>query len=104
MCKPNIEARAQNPIVLGKPSVHSAMQDVLGRELRPVAANTPQNTPRRDSTGRVAIVGSCYACRELNYKQRKTRKACVDCHKPVCDEHSTAITKCKNCYEVTGNN
>ena len=99
LCKANIEERAQNPIVTGKVFVRTAMQEVLGREIRPLQSNVQQNQKVKhlDSTGRTTIVGSCYLCRELNCKQRKTRKSCVLCNKSTCDEHSVNQPKCNTC-------
>ncbi|CAK1594994.1 unnamed protein product [Parnassius mnemosyne] len=102
LCGKNIEERSKNCIVTSKLHVRSAMQDVLGQELRPSISfgyATYKSQTRRDSTGRVAVVGSCYLYRELKRKQRKTRKACTNCRKPVCDEHAVTRPTCNICFE-----
>ena len=38
------------------------------------------------------ILGSCYFCRDQNWKQRKTRKSCVAYMQPVCNKHSASKT------------
>lgn len=59
-----------------------------------------ESTQQTDSTGRKVVVGSCYICYQSVYKkQRKTRKSCTVCTKPVCDEHSKAITKYISCFQ-----
>lgn len=106
LCAQNIEERSKNCIVTSKLHVRSAMQDVLGQELRlpiPSGSATLTNQTRRDSTGRVAVVGSCYICREIKRKQRKTRKACTNCRKPVCDEHAVTHPICNTCFESCAN-
>lgn len=103
LCQANIEQRACNSIVISKFHVQSAIQDVLGRKLQPSASAGPTNLQKRDSTGRIAVVGSCFICRELKKKQRKTRKACTTCCRPVCDEHSVARPTCNSCYQSTKN-
>ncbi|XP_047534335.1 piggyBac transposable element-derived protein 1-like [Vanessa atalanta] len=106
LCSKNIEERSKNCIVTSKLHVRSAMQDVLGRELRPSISSGPTTSisqTRRDSTGRVAVVGSCYLCRELKRKQRKTRKACTNCRKPICDEHAVTRPTCNTCFESCTN-
>lgn len=93
-------------IELSELDVRSAMQDVIGQELRLSISSgftTSISQTRRDSTGRVAVVGSCYICRELKRKQRKTRKACTNCRRPVCDEHAVTRPKCNNCFESCAN-
>lgn len=106
LCGKNIEERSKNCIVTSKLHVRSAMQDVLGQELRlsiPSGSTTFITLTRRGSTGRVAVVGSCYICRELKRKPKKTRKACTNCIKPVCDEHAVTRPTCSTCFEICAN-
>ena len=97
LCTLNIEDRMGNPHTIGKMFIRSAIQDVLGHKILPPAAPGPSTIQSRDSSGRMAVVGSCYICRELTRKQRKTRKACTVCNKAVCDEHSINKPTCHNC-------
>lgn len=103
LCRENIEERSKNAWVTSKLHIRSAMQDVLGQELATPSGSTSTSQTRRDSTGRIAIVGSCFICREVKRKQRKTRKACTSCARPVCDEHSVTRATCNNCYDSSVN-
>lgn len=47
------------------------------------------------------VWGNCYKCRETKLN-RKCKKACTDCCKPICDEHSEKFIKCSNCDTLTG--
>lgn len=49
-------------------------------------------TVPRDQTRRKKVTGICYICNNIQIKKRrKTRKSCVDCNKPICDEHSCSM-------------
>jgi len=45
------------------------------------------STMHRGSHGSTPIVGRCYFCRDQNRKQWKTRKSCVACMQPICNEY-----------------
>ncbi|KAL4090139.1 hypothetical protein QTP88_025038 [Uroleucon formosanum] len=94
LCMPAIEIRTSIPKVVGNHFTRSAMEMVLGRPIQQVIS-IPNDLPTRDASGRIQIVGSCQVCRELNHKQRKTRKACSTCSKPVCNEHSINKVICE---------
>jgi Transposase IS4 len=97
LCMPNIEVRMTNPIIIGKIFIRAAIQDIVGHEIHPLVGSGSSAVQQRDSSGRIAVVGSCYICRDLSQKRRKTRKACSVCHTAVCDEHSISKTMCQNC-------
>lgn len=96
LCKDNIERRAKNSNVIKIDSTRSAIQVVLGRDISTTAVT---NVETRDKNGRIAVVGSCYLCSKLTKKQRKTRKACKNCFKPICNEHSINRPICNNCLD-----
>lgn len=93
-----IEIRTSIPKVVGNHFTRSSMEIVLGRPIQQVIA-IPNDLPPRDTSGRIKIVGSCQVCREMYHKQRKTRKACSTCSKPVCNEHSINKAVCKKCNQ-----
>lgn len=65
-----------------------------------VAAEVVADNQPRDTTGRKVVVGACHICNKQPIrKRRKTRKSCVSCQKPVCDEHTVKITNCLECSE-----
>lgn len=96
---PAIEARSTNRMLTGNHFLRGAVEMVLGRRI--VIASETATGPQvpHGSRGAPPVVGSCYVCRDLKRKQRKTRKFCVVCVKPVCDEHSIAKTTCIICEE-----
>ena len=96
LCMPAIEIRTSIPKVAGNHFTRSAMEMVLGRKIHQLISIS-NDLPPRNASGRIQIVGSCQVCRELNHKQRKTRKACSTCSKPVCNEHSKNKVICEKC-------
>jgi hypothetical protein len=46
------------------------------------------------SRGTTPIVGNCKFCQDQKRKQRKTRKSCVVCEQPVCNEYSSPKIPC----------
>lgn len=85
LCLPSIIQRSSNPIIIGRETVGNAIR--LFTEIAPPT----KTVGKRDSTGRLKIVGTCKMCS----KSRNTRKACSACDKPICNEHSNAI--CLTC-------
>lgn len=97
LAMPMIEERAPNQQIMRNHSTKIAVESFFER---PIVEVVPRNDQRRDATGRRAVVGSCYICNEQPIrKRRKTRKSCVECDKPVCDQHSVNISKCLHCNE-----
>ncbi|CAK8697887.1 unnamed protein product [Clavelina lepadiformis] len=70
------------------------MEELVGEEIMSDGDAEPSIYGNRGAT---PIVGSCYVCRDQKRKRRKTRKGCVACVQPVCDEHSITKTKCITC-------
>lgn len=101
MCLPAIQMRSLIPKVVGNYFTRQSLEMVLGRQIIEPIVTPAGEQPRRDASGRVMVVGSCQICRELKLKQRKTRKACKSCCKPVCNEHSVDQTICKKCCQKT---
>ena len=94
---PLIEAPSMNRIVMRNHFLRDAVEMVLERRIvlpQKAATTSTEHRGSRDST---PIVGSCYFCRDQNCKQRKTRKSCVACMQPVCNEHSISKTVCIVC-------
>lgn len=95
---PAIEERSCNQQIMRHYSTKLAIQSYFDTPIG-VVQGTTDNQPR-DKTGRKIVLGSCFICnKQPNQKRRETRKCCIDCEKPVCDEHSKKITKCMKCYE-----
>lgn len=92
-----MEVRAQNPKILAKSFTRSAIQDILGREIYPNTTQEVSYVPRRDSGGRIAVVGGCYIRKQEDQKSIKTRKARTSCLKAVCNKHSTNRLICDIC-------
>lgn len=97
LAKSNIQNRAKSPRVWQHFSVKSGIECMLGAPLAHQTPTTNTNIQPRDKTGRLQVTGKCYVCRETEKKQRKTRKSCNACSRPVCNEHSENITKCHTC-------
>ncbi|CAK8687562.1 unnamed protein product [Clavelina lepadiformis] len=89
---PSVEARTTNRMMMRNRFLRAAVEMVLGRPIAtsPEGAEANPKEPH-GNRGATPIVGSCYVCRDQKRKRRKTRKGCVACVQPVCDEHS--ITK-----------
>ncbi|KAF2904374.1 hypothetical protein ILUMI_01795 [Ignelater luminosus] len=95
LCMAAIETRSAISKVIGNPSTRISMEMVLGRQIiQPVVA-IARDQLSRDASGRIPVVGSCTICRQFNQRQRKTRKRCHVCTKPVCDEHSVSKVICE---------
>lgn len=62
-------------------------------------AAVPSDTTKRDKTGRLPIKGRCYLCVTTDPKSdRKTRKICDGCKRPMCNTHSKTIApRCTRC-------
>ena len=99
LCMPAIETRSQNRMLSRNHFLRGAIEMVLGRRIVTASEAVAGPQVRHGSRGASPVVGSCYVCRDLKRKQRKTRKSCVVCVKPVCDEHSVAKTTCITCEE-----
>ena len=69
----------------------------LGRQIVTSRENDAATRAPYGSRGPTPIVGSCCVCRGQKRKQRKTRKSCVNCWQPVCNEHSVSKTVCIPC-------
>ena len=97
---PMIEDRSQNLQIMRHYSTKLAVESILNRptSFAPADEQPSGSQPRLDHTGRKLITGSCHICyKKTIKKRRKTRKSCVACNKPVCDEHAVTMTKCKEC-------
>jgi Transposase IS4 len=95
LCKTSIEERASNPQCTKRHFTKVAMESCLGKEIGNLSLGGSQ--PTRNPAGHAIVVGSCYVCRQLHRKQRKTRKSCKICRQPICDEHSTQTATCNPC-------
>jgi len=94
LCTPSIENRALNTKLVRYQGVRSAIESCLGREISIVHNITPS---QNDNAGG-AIVESCFICRNLKIKQRKTRNSCASCKKPICSQHLTKTSSCNECF------
>lgn len=100
LCMQSVKDRSGNKLITGKYFIRSAIEMVLGRPI--VAAQSPEIGSKVPfgRRGASTVVGRCYVCQCETRKQRKTRKACAICLKPVCDEHSIQSTTCFSCKET----
>ena len=95
---PMIEERASNQQIVRNPATKLAVESYIDRPT--IAAEVVADNQPRDTTGRKVVVGACHICNKQPIrKRRKTKKSCVSCQKPVCDEHIAKITKCLECSE-----
>ena len=97
LCMPSIEARSNNRIVMRNHFLRRAVEMVLGRQIVTSRENAAVACAPHGSRGPIPIGGSCCVCREQKRKQQNTRKSCVICRKPVCNEHSVFVTMCIPC-------
>ena len=65
---------------------------VLGRQIVTSRENAAVARAPYGSRGPTPIVGSCCVCQDHRRKQQKTRKSCVICGQPVCNEHLVSKT------------
>lgn len=100
LCLPAVELRSKTKSIRVL-SCRLAIETVLGKSVSTATVTQLRFQTPQGSRGHAAVVGSCYLCRLLEKRQRKTRKSCVDCSKPVCDEHSLPKTTCLNCNSQT---
>ena len=88
LCMPSVEARSTNRMVMRNRFLRAAVEMVLGRHTATPPEGTATNPKEpHGSRGATPIVGSCYVCRDQKRKRRKTRKSCVACIQPICDEN-----------------
>jgi len=102
LCMPHIQERSQNCQIMRHFSTKMAIESIYRLPIKSTQTSET-NVPIKqlDSTVRIKVVGCCKMC--LNgetRKRRKTRKSCVNCNEPVCDEHSITIHKCGNCRQL----
>ncbi|XP_076267092.1 piggyBac transposable element-derived protein 4 isoform X2 [Rhynchophorus ferrugineus] len=103
LCIPFVESRSNNAQIMRHFSTKVAIESLLGRAINPNAHQrtssvslTPQT--QLDSTGRKKITGVCYECLQSEFKKRrKTRKICLVCENPICQEHCITTTTCEGC-------
>jgi len=94
---PMIEDRYRNVQIMRNYSTKIAIESVIGRPVNPVEAD-PGPSVQRDASGRKKVIGSCHICyKQTIKKRRKTRKACSECDRPICDEHAITFAKCIEC-------
>lgn len=92
------ESRANNPRSCQHFGAKSGIECMLGRTILHQGP-VEETTQLRDISGRLKVTGCCYICRSAKL-QRKTRKACAVCNKPVCVEHTETIIKCIPCSDL----
>ena len=87
LCIPSMETRSNNRMLMKKHFFGGAVKMMFGRQNVTPQENTAVARAPHGSGGPTTIVGSCCVCRDQKRKQRKTRKSCVVCGHPVCNEH-----------------
>lgn len=100
LCRPSIEQRGTNQLIMRNHFIKSAVEMVLGRRAPIVPMEAAGRQQPHGRRGPTPVVGRCIICRDQTRKHRKTRKSCVVCVQPVCDEHSIAKTTCLSCENV----
>lgn len=96
LCRENIEQRAKSTKISSQSSTASAMQIFYTQDFETLTSPI-SSLQTKDKSGRIPVVGSCHVCSQLRMKQRKTRKACVGCSKPICNDHTISRPVCINC-------
>ena len=99
LCMPSIEAGRSNWMVMRDHFLRGAVEMVLGRQIVTSLENAAVARAPHGSRRPTPIVGSCCVCQDQRRKQRKTRKSCVICGQPECNEHlvsKTMYIPCKN--------
>jgi hypothetical protein len=84
LVRPQMLRRRQTAIKL-RSTIVSAMECILG-DSQPLAAASKTSGGGQKR---------CYICPRS--KDRKSRKSCIVCKKPVCSEHSKKTLACINC-------
>ena len=97
LCMTSMEARSNNRMLMRNYFIRSAVEMVPGRRIVTSRENVAVARAPHGSRGPTQIVGSCCVCRDQKRKQRKTRKICVICGQPVCNEHSVSKMMCIPC-------
>ena len=94
LCMNAIRHRATNLQVTKQFTTKLAIESLLGY---PISCKMESYSTTMDKKTLRKVIGCCHFCKSTVKRQRKTRKCCNDCHKPVCDEHSMTIFKCNSC-------
>ena len=97
LCMASMEACSNSRMLMRNHFIRGAVEMVLGRRIVTSRENAAVDRAPHGSRGPTPIVGSCCVCRDQKRKQRKTRKSCVICGQPVCNEHSVSKTMCIPC-------
>ena len=97
LCMASMEAHSNNRMLMKNHFIRGALEMVLGRQIEKSRENAAVARAPHGSRGPTPIVGSCCVCRDQKRKQRKTRKSCVICGQPVCNEHSVSKRMCIPC-------
>ena len=97
LCMPSMEARSNSRILMRNHFLRGAVEMVLGRRIVTPRENAAVARAPHGSHEPTSIVGSCCVCQDQKRKQRKTRKSCVVCGQPVCNEYSVFKTMCIPC-------
>uniref|UniRef100_A0A336MDY1 CSON010564 protein n=1 Tax=Culicoides sonorensis TaxID=179676 RepID=A0A336MDY1_CULSO len=93
LCRNQIETRISDGNQMKNSGTRRAIETVLDQEIIGNVVASENNSIMIS----VRQGGRCYVCKSLNNRQRKTRKSCDNCNRPVCAEHSSEYTKCDNC-------
>lgn len=100
LCSPEIIRRSQCAQTMRHHWTKVACESVLGTQIKITVSAADDEQPKRDSTGRKVVVGSCYLCYQKTIShRRKTRKSCPACERPICQEHTRIEYMCTSCAE-----
>ena len=94
---PSVKARSNSRVLMRNYFLRGAVEMVPERRIVAKPENAVVTRAPHGSRGSTPIVSSCCVCRDQMRKQRKTRKSCVVCRQPLCNEHSVLKTMCFLC-------
>ena len=94
LCMPSMEVRSNHRMFMKNHFLRGVVEMVLAQQIVTPRENAAVAGAPRGDRGLTPIVGSCCVCPDQKRKQRKTRKSCVVCGQPICNEHSVSITMC----------
>lgn len=93
---PAITSRATVPSIYRNFATKLGIESMLERPISIPSAK--RAVVVRDSSERLPTVGNCFACLlEPNRRNRKTRKSCSLCNRPICNAHTVTTSNCFGC-------
>ena len=96
LATPMIEDRYHNVQIMRNYSTKITIESVIGWPVNPVEADPGPSVSTRCIRKEESYRFLPYLLQTIK-KRRKTRKACSECDRPICDEHAITFAKCIEC-------